>query len=522
MRFRGAGPSESELVGSAILGAVASGNVNEWNEGYQKMSEAELVAAHKVFGVLKDLSPRQQAETIEKAKNHFGPDFGNPKRETELKRVVLEHVRDLMIADADTLSAASFRLDAGERHSSLGVADGSRATKNVEVFAARAGRAFDAMPSEDRDRLMRTIKNGKVESLKEDPAFARLQSDIGEFEGDEEEFDRLMTERAVRIEARRLVRDWHCPPGKIGSASHMDLMAMNAAHVQGVLGLEPEANCTRARRIDLAVAIGKITAENQKFNDIMARVGPFLALGAQGEAVDSPYLKGDEVRIHNPNPVLQRFLTAWRGAAYARLEVGHKLAASLCLTDVPDDVAVKAPWSAWSLVVPDGLLGDFARIWCIETEPMFLVGRSGALVSMAKQAEHGLDSGPVFDMARALIRGACLALSNPDDFRKENQHAPTARAKGKGNRSGPPDLQQARFMLSAPVKVDLREHVAAALSGKSHASPTVQFLVRGHWRNQTHGPRNSLRRVQWIQPFWKGPEESRILLRQHRVEEPTP
>jgi hypothetical protein len=220
-----------------------------------------------------------------------------------------------------------------------------------------------------------------------------------------------------------------------------------------------------------------------------------------------------------PGLDLRAFAHDWLGAAFARLEVSHRLAASLCLTD-SGDVEVTAPWAAWSLVMPDGLIGDFARIWCHGTEPAFLVGRSGTIVGMAEQRALGLDSGAAFDMARSLIRGACLALSNPDDFRKENQHGPTARTSHKSSRSGPPDLQQARFLLSAPVKVDLREHLAAVLSGRKGASPTVQFLVRGHWRNQAHGPKASLRKTIWIQPFWKGPEGSRVLLRQHRIEEP--
>jgi len=35
-------------------------------------------------------------------------------------------------------------------------------------------------------------------------------------------------------------------------------------------------------------------------------------------------------------------------------------------------------------------------------------------------------------------------------------------------------------------------------------SPQVRFSVRGHWRQQPHGPQNSLRKLLWIQPFWKG------------------
>ena len=204
----------------------------------------------------------------------------------------------------------------------------------------------------------------------------------------------------------------------------------------------------------------------------------------------------------------------WARSAFARLEVGHKLAASLCLTDIPDDVDVKAPWEAWSLVVPDGLLGELARIWCRGATPVFVVKRDGSFDAYVGSAACSAPDA----LLRALVRGACFALSDPDDFRKERRHPPTARSASK--RSGPPDLQQARFLLSAPVKIDFREHIRDVVSGKSHASPTVQFLVRGHGRMQAHGPHHSLRKPIWVPPFWKGPEESRILLRQHTLDEP--
>ncbi len=123
-------------------------------------------------------------------------------------------------------------------------------------------------------------------------------------------------------------------------------------------------------------------------------------------------------------------------------------------------------------------------------------------------------------MAISLVIGCALALSNPEDFRKDRQHRPTARS-SKHRTGGAPDLGQARFMLSAAVSVDLRDHVREALSGKKRGggSPTVQFLVRGHWRQQAHGPARSLRKTLWIQPFWKGPEESRVLLRTYKAED---
>ncbi len=217
----------------------------------------------------------------------------------------------------------------------------------------------------------------------------------------------------------------------------------------------------------------------------------------------------------NPSAVTDyvSFLRKWRESSYARLEVGHKLAASLCLTDIPDDLVVQHPWGAWSLIVPDGLLGDLARVWVSmpahEEAVCFLIDRRGHQMTNVDPQ--------LTKMVISLVGGCSLALSNPEDFRKDKQHRPTARS-SKHRSGGAPDLGQARFMLSAPVSVDLREHVQQALSGKKGGgSPTVQFLVRGHWRQQAHGPARSLRKTLWIQPFWKGPEESRVLLRTYKA-----
>ena len=35
---------------------------------------------------------------------------------------------------------------------------------------------------------------------------------------------------------------------------------------------------------------------------------------------------------------------------------------------------------------------------------------------------------------------------------------------------------------------------------------TTRHVVRGHWTHQPHGPHRSLRRLQWVAPFIRGPE----------------
>jgi hypothetical protein len=47
---------------------------------------------------------------------------------------------------------------------------------------------------------------------------------------------------------------------------------------------------------------------------------------------------------------------------------------------------------------------------------------------------------------------------------------------------------------------------------------TVRFPVRGHWREQSYGEKHSLRRHQWIHPFWKGPEMSEVVSKPYRLD----
>jgi hypothetical protein len=56
--------------------------------------------------------------------------------------------------------------------------------------------------------------------------------------------------------------------------------------------------------------------------------------------------------------------------------------------------------------------------------------------------------------------------------------------------------------------------VRAARGGSREISFRIKnrFIVRGHYRNQAHGPRRSERTLRWVAPFWKGPEEGARLV----------
>ena len=49
------------------------------------------------------------------------------------------------------------------------------------------------------------------------------------------------------------------------------------------------------------------------------------------------------------------------------------------------------------------------------------------------------------------------------------------------------------------------------------SAPGVRFMVRGHWRNQAHGPGRAERKLIRIEPFWKGPDMAEAVSRIYRM-----
>lgn len=231
--------------------------------------------------------------------------------------------------------------------------------------------------------------------------------------------------------------------------------------------------------------------------------------------------------VHNGD-VIGRFLGwagEWKKCAFARLSVGAKLGAALMLTDVPDNVV--APWSAWSLCVPDGIIKHaFAsgnvysvmRLWCYGTEPVAAIAKSDIQSDACYlHAFDGDMEAPWMQLARNFVKGACLSLAiDVETHRKTDWGGPRHSKRAPGVVPG----TGVDYVLSGTVEIDLRDEVKRICEGRKssgHGGLTVQFLVRGHWRNQATGPRHSEHKRIWIEPFWKGPEEARVLLRTHRI-----
>lgn len=62
------------------------------------------------------------------------------------------------------------------------------------------------------------------------------------------------------------------------------------------------------------------------------------------------------------------------------------------------------------------------------------------------------------------------------------------------------------------VVVDLRPPRTVDTShDDSGRKLTVRHMVRGHWTHQAHGPGHSQRRLQWIDPYIKGPKDAPLI-----------
>jgi hypothetical protein len=75
----------------------------------------------------------------------------------------------------------------------------------------------------------------------------------------------------------------------------------------------------------------------------------------------------------------------------------------------------------------------------------------------------------------------------------------------------------AHWTIGRTIKI-APELVRVARSGSREIAFKIKsrFIVRGHYRNQAHGEKRSLRTLKWIAPFFKGPEEGAQLVHTYK------
>jgi hypothetical protein len=219
-----------------------------------------------------------------------------------------------------------------------------------------------------------------------------------------------------------------------------------------------------------------------------------------------------------PNGV-QHWAAAWHRSGFVKIDLGAKQTAAFLLTDAPEDV--RLPWDAASIVVPPGLCDPVRRIWCENDGPdgrVYLVSaldEAGNAFATAPDSAAGKvapwTSHDRHEQLANLVR--CVALAGQNGSVRKVRAGASSSVHGSSRTYDAPVA--ALWRCADPIELDLRDEAARAWSGhhRKGASPTVQFVVRGHFRDQVCGPQRTARKRIWIRPFWKGPEEARALLR---------
>jgi hypothetical protein len=247
----------------------------------------------------------------------------------------------------------------------------------------------------------------------------------------------------------------------------------------------------------------------------------------------------------------------WADAGFPQVQMGHKFCATLLLSGMGEDVIelVQPPWKAFFIEVPDGLLFirdmehdvdlQIRRILVTRVqnkhkgETWAYVAFSETTLTLWRFGMHTAELLPatsegetswydvgdhyqelvdqddrVVTLIGRLIVNTCLAMSDPTAVKPIGPgHKRYESARRRGERE--PVVRT--FVVGKPVKLDFRQTVQQVVRHGVRKLPTVQFLVRGHFRSQAHGPKMSLRKVIFIEPFWKSKEDAPILVRAHEL-----
>lgn len=248
--------------------------------------------------------------------------------------------------------------------------------------------------------------------------------------------------------------------------------------------------------------------------------------------LDAPGLWDKLMRIpSNANAVEAICMGAlWADSGMQSVSLSHKYAAALMATDCEGALRfdVAPPWPTFEVIVPAGLieLGDGRQAEAVYFNHMpeaahvidavcavyrityVFQGQffSGAYQSLAELVSDSFVEEYDNQLLRALSLLRRLALNVMLYITSVEPSASGARARSrvcvKRDSVGRPRITT--HCIGQPLKIDCRKEIREYVSGSCRGEPKVTTLVRGHWRNQACGPRHSLRRVTWIEPFYRG------------------
>jgi len=242
----------------------------------------------------------------------------------------------------------------------------------------------------------------------------------------------------------------------------------------------------------------------------------------------------------------------WFGSGLPVIRLGHKRAAALMATEITDQSVeyVKPPFNAFYIELPSDLLhiedkgGEMRKAtgilvharkferdhhykervkkagtywnYAVLTDSALIQWKLSRFVEeIAGLKDRGNDwvgiGLPINDydsrvdlLVGRLICSTCIMMSSPDNL-KTKFEATKRNKTGKKPAKNCPVYKV--FTERQPINVDARRYVSAYLKGERD-SPDVRLMVRGHHKMQAHGPRLTLRKLRWIEPYPRGGMEN--------------
>jgi hypothetical protein len=263
----------------------------------------------------------------------------------------------------------------------------------------------------------------------------------------------------------------------------------------------------------------------------------------------------------------------WAEGGFPVVEMGHKFAASLLVSHIPEDVldVVKIPWPGMMIQVPQGLIttwdpstekyipitriftalahqrsahsqsnkiaADFGgnwqfigfsagsiSLWRFGMTPKGLVLSSNDLAAhdtegSVKLGMHHTDvDSRMAGLIGRLIIATCIAMTMKEMVNERVQHRPKSKKNKLRSEGGP----TARFyVVGKPINLDFRERVQQYAMGTRATSKelSVQHMVGGHFKQQPFGEGRMESKTIWVEPYWRGPEDAAIPIRAHVIKE---
>ena len=244
------------------------------------------------------------------------------------------------------------------------------------------------------------------------------------------------------------------------------------------------------------------------------------------------------------------WLLAWARDGYNVFDLSPDFVAAMLLTD-PSEIdlpSLKLPFRGMLFMIPDrfaiGAEGtSYTKIHVVETDDsrIFDAGvapkdgeKRPAIVIYATDGAHLLSTiAPRAELSWAVLEELPddVALDLDKEARTTIQRvvlgalayatavdrAITERFPGTPKKRH--HLSIAHWTIGRTIKID-PELVRTARGGAREIAFRIKrrFVVRGHYRNQAHGPGRRVRKNIWIEPHWRGPEDGAALEHTYKLE----